>query len=177
MPTTSIDTTAFAHNTDFSGTDNNVPVVAKRYGIPDDQINQWHEASAREVEVYEYYWNLYYELQDENVSDGDFGKELSHAVSLLNQQITAREDKAAKEAAEAARPLNAAQRRAVAAVEEFFSIGTFGTVKAMQHDDGRTLVFDDRNKKVLKRFRAGDYAYDKARNFAEDHMWAHRNEG
>jgi hypothetical protein len=176
MPTTAVDTTAFAHNTDFSGIDKNVPVVAKRYGIPDEQIDQWHEASATEVEIYEYYWNLYYDLQDESASESEADSNLSHAITLLKQRIAEREAKAAKEAAEAARPLKAAQRRAVAEVEEFFSIGTYGTIKALKHDDGRTIVFDDHNKKVLKRFRAGDYAHNNAQRFAEDYRWAHRND-
>jgi predicted RNase H-like HicB family nuclease len=177
MTSTTSTSTVFAHNTEFSGNDNNVPVISFNAFYLGEDIKNWHEASSDEYDTYLAYWNTLNDAVDEGKTEDEARAFASEVATTLIGVLKAKAEKqAAIDAvrdAIVAKP-NAAQRRAIAEVAEYRTYKSYGDIKAMQHYDGRTLVFDDFNKKVLKRFRAGDFAWNNADRYADDYRFAHR---
>jgi hypothetical protein len=46
----------------------------------------------------------------------------------------------------------------------------------VHHADERHIVVDSRTGEILKRFKAGELAWNNAERFARDYYWEHRND-
>jgi len=73
----------------------------------------------------------------------------------------------------------AAERKVEAELGSYYLIRDLSVAfaKVYRHqDDERHIVVDSRTKKILKRFKDGELAWNKAERFARDYWDEHRSE-